>query len=458
MANISVSHTFVNSTTADASQVNTCFQDIISGTSDGTKDFSISALTVGGTLTANGNVTLGNASSDDLTVTASLASSLAIKTTATYNVGSSTLGLLSVYLGNSTFTTRLLSGASASWSMTLPATAGTARYRLETDGAGATSWHPVRRSSSDIQNISLAASVGSSALTITLKSADGTDLSSTNPADIVFRSATATTGTASAVSVTSNLTLTVSSGSTLGTTSAINSYLYIYAINNAGTVELAISKRLFSELSIVSTTAEGGAGAADSDSVLYSTTARTNVACKLIGRISSTQATAGTWATTPSEVSLTNFNIAINAPERAKYTHSAGQSIADNTITIVDFANKVFDSQGSVTTGGSWKFTAKTNDVFNVSATVSFDSNAEEPEIQLRLYKNGSFDSMLDYRPAKDFVDGTNGVILVGGSTDINLVVGDYIDIRIYQNNTPGNAISLAASGEYNHVSIHRVL
>lgn len=140
MANISVTNTFSNSTTADATQVNQNFSDIINGTSDGTKDFSISALTVGGTLTANGNVNLGNASTDDLSITASLASSLAIKTTATYNVGSSTLGLLSVYLGNSTFTTRLLSGASSSWTMTLPVTGGTAGYALVTNGSGTTSW------------------------------------------------------------------------------------------------------------------------------------------------------------------------------------------------------------------------------------------------------------------------------------------------------------------------------
>ena len=97
MANISVSNTFSNSTTADASQVNTNFTDIINGTSDGTKDFSISALTVGGTATLNGNVALGNASADDLTITASLASSIPIKTTFSYDVGSATLGLKSIY-------------------------------------------------------------------------------------------------------------------------------------------------------------------------------------------------------------------------------------------------------------------------------------------------------------------------------------------------------------------------
>jgi len=51
---------------------------------------------------------------------------------------------------------------------------------------------------------------------------------------------------------------------------------------------------------LITTTAEGGAGGADSSTVIYSTTARTNVAYRVLGIIRSTQATAGTWATAPS--------------------------------------------------------------------------------------------------------------------------------------------------------------
>src|SRR3990167_8159938 len=100
MANITVTNTFTNSTTADATQVNTNFTDIINGTSDGTKDFSISALTCAGTATLNGAVTLGNASGDDITVTGSLASSIPIKTTNSYDIGSATIGLRSIYIAD----------------------------------------------------------------------------------------------------------------------------------------------------------------------------------------------------------------------------------------------------------------------------------------------------------------------------------------------------------------------
>jgi len=117
----SVTHIFANSTTADATQVNTNFTDLINGASDGTKDYSINALTCAGAAALNGNVTLGNASSDDITFTGSMASHLPIKTTATYDIGSSTLGLRHIYLGNSTSTLRLAAPTlGASYNLTLP--------------------------------------------------------------------------------------------------------------------------------------------------------------------------------------------------------------------------------------------------------------------------------------------------------------------------------------------------
>jgi hypothetical protein len=126
MAFITVSNTFTNSTTADASQVNTNFTDLINGTSDGTKDFSIAALTLSSTFTANGNVTLGNASSDDVTITGSLAATLPIKTNTSFDFGSATLGLRYLYLGGtSTFTGRLgVETLAASRVYTLPEIGG----------------------------------------------------------------------------------------------------------------------------------------------------------------------------------------------------------------------------------------------------------------------------------------------------------------------------------------------
>ncbi len=131
MAAPSVTYTFSNSTTADASQVNQNFTDIINGVSDGTKDLSISALTVAGIATFNGNVTLGNASGDDVTVTGSLASTIPIKTTNTYDIGSSTKGLRYIYIGDTAdANTHKIQGQAVASDVvhTLPAYTGTVRH------------------------------------------------------------------------------------------------------------------------------------------------------------------------------------------------------------------------------------------------------------------------------------------------------------------------------------------
>jgi hypothetical protein len=146
MANVSVTYTFTNGTSADAGQVNTNFTDIINGTSDGTKDFSISALTVAGTLTANGAVTLGNATTDDITVTGSLASSIPVKTADTYDIGTAALPLQKVYLGDNGNSVGLGADAAASadWSFLFPPAAGTKGYGVQTSGSGAHVYAPMQ--------------------------------------------------------------------------------------------------------------------------------------------------------------------------------------------------------------------------------------------------------------------------------------------------------------------------
>lgn len=138
----------------------------------------------------------------------------------------------------------------------------------------------------------ISASVAANALTI-----------SASALSLDFRSTTLGSGTVTRVSGTPS-NLVISSGSTLGTTSAVQSDIVVLAINNAGTIELAAVNLAggvdLTETGLISTTAEGGAGAADSATTIYSTTARTNVAYRVIGIIRSTQATAGTWATAPS--------------------------------------------------------------------------------------------------------------------------------------------------------------
>lgn len=176
-------------------------------------------------------------------------------------------------------------------------------------------------------NVGLSASVASNALTVSLKTAAGATASSSDPIVIPFRDSTASTGTPVYRQVTGALSVTVSSGSTLGHPSAKDAYVWVYAIDNAGTVELAVAgSRIFDEGTLYSTTMEGGAGAADASATLYSTTARSNVPVRLLGRLKSNQSTAGTWATAISEVALIN-SVTQNPPMRAVSTDGTDPGI-----------------------------------------------------------------------------------------------------------------------------------
>ncbi|MFN3075955.1 MAG: hypothetical protein ABT940_03555, partial [Alphaproteobacteria bacterium] len=160
-----------------------------------------------------------------------------------------------------------------------------------------------------INKYSLAASVSGNALTIALKDYAGNDASASTPITFKFRSATATTPTYTIGSVTGALSTVVSSGSTLGTVSAVPNRLHVGVLLTGSTVELCYwhAKTTTGIVSyrddeLITTTAEGGAGAADSAGVMYSTTARSGVPWVYLGYIESTQGTAGTWATNPSKI------------------------------------------------------------------------------------------------------------------------------------------------------------
>ena len=144
---------------------------------------------------------------------------------------------------------------------------------------------PPISSSRQIQPIT--SSVAANALTVGL-----------NPTSLDFRSSTLTNGVPNTRTVASALSLVVPSGATLGTIAATAARLVLLAIDNAGTVELAIVNLAggvnLDETTLISTTAISAA--ATSASVVYSTTARTNVPFRVVGFLDITEGTAGTWA------------------------------------------------------------------------------------------------------------------------------------------------------------------
>lgn len=283
------------------------------------------------------------------------------------------------------------------------------------------------------KNLGLACSVGSSALTIALKQADGSTDPSTGSAavSIDMRSSTLTSGAVVTRTATAATSLVISSGSTLGHASATAHYIYVYLIDNSGTLELAASTTLFDTTGVVSTTAEGGAGAADSNAVMYSTTARSNVAARCIARLTVTEATAGTWATAPAVVDIREYT---EDPIACEIYTSAAQTSLNNTDVTVQYNTKTKDSHNAFNTS-TYTFTAPATRSYRIEARARFSSiTATTSYGRLRILVGGvNKAETFTYTPSDEFtlvtpktIDLTVGdtVTITGGSNDASFGVG----------------------------------
>jgi len=144
-------------------------------------------------------------------------------------------------------------------------------------------------------------------LTIALKNASGSDASAVEPITLPFRNSTLATGDTTLLQITAAASQTLSNGSTLGVTTG-PARVWFVLFNDAGTGRIGAVNCLNGSNvmalvndALYSSTAEGGAGAADSAQTIYTGTAVTSKAMCILGYAEWTSLTAGTW-TTPDKV------------------------------------------------------------------------------------------------------------------------------------------------------------
>lgn len=201
-----------------------------------------------------------------------------------------------------------------------------------------------------LQNLTVVASVGSGALTVALKDRDGSDPAAASPCSVPFRNVTSATGDFSVINVAAANSLVISSGSTMGATSAKAFRLWLVGFNDGGTFRLGLINCLHStnfqifplrDHQLASSTAEGGAGGADSAGVIYTGAAVSAKAMRILGYLewSSGLTTAGTWDAVPTRIQLFGPGIAlpgelIQVAEDVVTTASTGTTALpyDNTI------------------------------------------------------------------------------------------------------------------------------
>jgi hypothetical protein len=127
-------------------------------------------------------------------------------------------------------------------------------------------------------------------------------------------------GSKDAVSCLFEQSLVISSGSTLGHADALPNHIYTHGLIDKNHLFIGLGSAMFKQGDKRSTTAEGGAGAADAATVTYSEIALTNAGNIRLARIDSTQTTAGTWATNPTIIK-SPFSL---IPPTIRYLSNAG--------------------------------------------------------------------------------------------------------------------------------------
>lgn len=211
-----------------------------------------------------------------------------------------------------------------------------------------------------LENLGITVTPGGSA-TISVKTGAGNIPSISEPVRVGFRGGSLASGLVSLVNITSPLAMNLTDGGTLGHVDGVTAYVYVYLINNNGVAELAVSSTIYQENALVSTTAMSSA--ADSNTVIYSTVARSNVPIRLIARVTSTQVTAGSWIAAPTE---------IQTGEEARRAQISTNAIADLAVTTAKLAdNAATRAKTSVV-----QFTSGTAPVGNVAFSGSATGSA----------------------------------------------------------------------------------
>jgi hypothetical protein len=301
----------------------------------------------------------------------------------------------------------------------------------------------------NIRNCTIATSVGSSALTITLKDAAGSTPTALSPCRISFRNATAATGTYSSVDITAATSVVISSGSTLGCVSAVACSVYVYAINNAGTVVLAAGEPLLDAGSVQSSTAEGGAGAADSNQLIYSTAAQSSKAVRLLARLTVTEATAGTWASNVTEISDVPFEI--KTPS-ASYSSTAGNSFSSGIDTTLSFSTKAWDTHGAYSSG-SGTYTCPETGKFQAHGKITFVAfNSAGNNGWCQVLKNGS---TYKIGPITEYAYSGSVVYSQEVTAVVDCTAGDTIAVQC-RNGTVGTQ-TLSTTAGTNYVEFFKV-
>ncbi len=197
---------------------------------------------------------------------------------------------------------------------------------------------------STLSNCSISEAHSSNNVTYTLNDASGNTLSSSDACVVGFRSLTATNGALTIVSITSSRSITLDSGSTLGTTSGVPFRVWASLVWNTGAAWLTVSvqstsTQIFplSESVLQSPTSCVSCNSATSAGTLYNpcTVNCAGNAIRIIGfmNYNAGLTTAGQWSASPTEIQMMGQGIAKpgETVQRGYATNSSSTNASSTT-------------------------------------------------------------------------------------------------------------------------------
>lgn len=135
----------------------------------------------------------------------------------------------------------------------------------------------------------------------------------------------------------------------------------------------------------------------------------------------------------------------------SRYDHTTGSTYSGGD--IIDFNSKQWDDNAAVTTGASWRYTAKEPGQYEVTAQIesgSFSATAGDRWL-LELFKNGSLFMSSGRTSCEVTASQIRGI---QGQFTLRLNAGDYFDIRLGSATTFGPLVALSG---YSYITVTKV-
>ncbi len=187
-----------------------------------------------------------------------------------------------------------------------PATEGALRYNSTTKGmefCNGSGWAAVGawNSTTGVNHAGISASLTSGGLAIALTTDTGAAPSAATPVQLNFSSGTGTTASAS---VSSPIGIIVPAGATLGQTAGVNQFIWVYALEDSGVVDICVSGVNVFFNSPLNSSSPISAAATSGTALYCSASHSGSKPTVILARLLVDETTAGSWASAPSRVDL----------------------------------------------------------------------------------------------------------------------------------------------------------